>query len=498
MNFTNPSSSSTVSNHRRRGSVLLVALMFAGIIALSIGSFLNLSNQASQYSYRTFYVGAAMNAAETGLEQALWAINKRTAGNTGVWEENKWTVLDTGAVRQTFALPNLSANTTAVVKVYVSSANLAGTPYAVARSIITPKRGAPIERWIRISLTKRSRFSTGLVAKDSLTFSGNNGYVDSYDSRKGAYNQHLGGTSYNKFDHGSAGSASIQTDSVVLSGADIFGTVVVGYSDSKVIEEMAKSGVTIGPFGTPVGTIVADNVLTDFTANFDDEPHPTATTYNLALSGDTTLPRAAIPEKKVKILGVWVTIPAIGKDIPADDGKYYYLVNSDITDSLTIASDANVVLVMNTGYDINIKGTDSVTLEPASSSSKKTTLAIYTQRDVAIAGNGVVNSGAPADFALYGTCPQTESNQNIKIAGNGVLSAVVYAPNADITLNGGGTNGNVYGSVIGETITVTGGSQFHYDEALAELDTSSPFTFSEWIEYVSAKDRSAYASMLNF
>lgn len=56
---------------------------------------------------------------------------------------------------------------------------------------------------------------------------------------------------------------------------------------------------------------------------------------------------------------------------------------------------------------------------------------------------GVSNAdGTPSNFYVYGTGinpADTTSGQSIKIAGNGQLAAAVYAPAADVVLNGGGT-----------------------------------------------------------
>lgn len=292
----------------KRGSLLIVAMLFSAIIALSLGSFLSLANQSSKLSYRSFYAGASMNAAETGLEQAMWAVNKRLAGETSVWTNNGWTITAAGSARRTFTLDPLSGGATAQVKVLVSSASLAGAnPYVISRSIITPTRGAPIERWIRISLSKRSRFSNGLVAKDSIRLNGTNPYVDSYDSRLGAYDAPLAGGGTNRFARGTAGSSSIKADTFNLGNAKVWGSAIIGTKDSSGLKVGPQGSV--GPFGTPAGTIVSANVQTEFTANFDDVAHPGAYAgigaYNIATINDTlTLPRLL--------------------DLPSADGKYYY------------------------------------------------------------------------------------------------------------------------------------------------------------------------------
>ena len=469
----------------RRGALLLTALLFSAIIAISLGSFLRLSTQSTQLSYRTFYAGAAMNAAETGLEHAMWSINKRLGGNSSVWSDNGWTTLGTGAVRRTFTLDRLSGGATAQVKVYVSSGNLIGTsPFVISRSIITPTRGAAIERWVKISLSKRSRFSTGLVAKDLISFSGNNAMVDSYDSRLGAYTPSPSTT--NRFARGSAGSASVQADTFNLGNADIWGFAVVGTSDTSGLNVGTQG--TVGPFGTPQGTVVSDHVMTDFTANFEDveQPGPYTGTgsYTIpSISGATTLPRAL-------------------DLLPAADGKYYYNIGSisiggNATNVLTIAN--NVVIRMTgAGTNISLSGNASIRINPPSGLITPK-VEIFTAGNVSIGGNGVANPSKPANFILWGTKPQSEATpQSISISGNGVLSSVVYAPNGAISLNGGGTNGNVFGSIVGKNITVTGGSAFHYDEALADLDSGEPLGMDSWNEYVTYADRNANASFMNF
>ncbi len=542
----------------RRGSLLITALILAAVIAISLGSFLNLAVQSSRLSYRSFYAGAAMNAAETGLEEGMWAVNKRLAGDTSVWSNNGWTILDTGAVRRTFNLGTVSGGATASVNVYVSSANLVGaTPSVIARSIITPKSGPTIEKWINISLAKRSRFSTGLVAKDVIRFSGNNASVDSYDSRLGAYNASLGSGATNRYDRGTAGSSSVQVASVDVGNADIWGYVVVGTSDASGLD--VNNG-TVGSFDTPLGTVDPSHVMTDFTANFDDVSHPATYTGSGAytingITGTTTLPRpdsvdtdsnietetstsgtgtigtvitpatsttettdtykTEKTESSVafttyeKIRGDWVyktvkTTTTTKKtttfgDTPAADGKYYYNIDGISLQggTLTIADDVVIRMTPTTGTAISVGGTGSIVIN-APSTGKNPKAEIFVEADVKIAGKGVTNDGGtPSDLMLWGTRPQSSTSaQSIDINGNGVLSAVVYAPKADISMHGGGNSGNVYGSMVGNSITVTGNSAFHYDESLSDSDGGEPLGMSEWNEYITYADRATYSKYM--
>jgi hypothetical protein len=85
--------------------------------------------------------------------------------------------------------------------------------------------------------------------------------------------------------------------------------------------------------------------------------------------------------------------------------------------------------------------------------------------DIYIGGKGMANaSGIPADFTLY---VLTNVPTSIRLCGEGALYGGIYAPTADIEIN----SGEVYGSVIGRSVTLNGSnSHIHYDEALKADD----------------------------
>jgi hypothetical protein len=132
-------------------------------------------------------------------------------------------------------------------------------------------------------------------------------------------------------------------------------------------------------------------------------------------------------------------------------------------------------------------------------------LKLYVSGDATIAGKGVANgtptnasSGLtaadmqqPARFKLYGT---SSTSQTIKVAGNGALSGVIYAPNADITFTG--NTPLIFGAATGKTITISGNAQVHYDEALGQnafgtpADSgSSSLKIALWRELLAASEK---------
>lgn len=79
-----------------RGAIILVALCFAAVLAISLSSYLAISSQAMRLSNRSFQTDLSRQLAEAGLEQALAAFNAND------W--TGWTIAGTTASRTvTFA-----------------------------------------------------------------------------------------------------------------------------------------------------------------------------------------------------------------------------------------------------------------------------------------------------------------------------------------------------------------------------------------------------------
>jgi hypothetical protein len=90
---------------------------------------------------------------------------------------------------------------------------------------------------------------------------------------------------------------------------------------------------------------------------------------------------------------------------------------------------------------------------------------------VSIGSNVNLNNSSyiPGNFVIdYGASAASAGAINIK--GNTDLYAVINAPNASVSLTGGA---NVYGSVIGNSIYVGGGTNFVWDRG---LQTPPPLT----------------------
>ncbi len=452
---------------KSKASLLIVAMLLSAIIALSLGTYVNLSLNSLKLANRTFYNNAAMNLAETGAEEPLWCFNQVTAGVAVATAWAGWTITPNGTdgtATRTFTDFTLAANTTGSVKVYVDHYNPTGSvePKVIALATITiPNGGATLGKEIEVTLQRRSLFATGLVAKESISFSGNNATVDSWNS---LYNDD--GTARSSpvdystdvdHDGGSIGSVSV-TSTISVDNADIWGTAAVGGSSTDAID-VGHNG-RVGPYGTAAGLKDPNSVTTDFTANMDPVAMPTGGTV----------------------------ITSIGSSVGTTGTTTVLSFNGNINGSLTVNGNVTLYLTTDsTNFAIQLTGNDGITLATGA------TLTIYTAGKVKIAGNGLANPGLPSSFQLYGTSTSSVA-QDIEIKGNGALSGIVYAPNAAVTING---NGDVKGSVIGKTISLTGNAAFHYDESLADLGGNNPYGVTRWRELASESDRNTYASVMS-
>jgi hypothetical protein len=67
----------------------------------------------------------------------------------------------------------------------------------------------------------------------------------------------------------------------------------------------------------------------------------------------------------------------------------------------------------------------------------------------------------------------------LRFGNHASFSGAVYAPRATFS---GGAAGNIYGSMVTGSISTQGSWNFHYDEALGDVDTEARFLVSGWAE----------------
>ncbi len=221
-----------------------------------------------------------------------------------------------------------------------------------------------------------------------------------------------------------------------------------------------KGDVTVGVGGDPETAIKDMGATTgDQLSGIIEEPLPMIT--------PPTLPNML---KSITATGETVTLT------PADSGQYnnIFVKKGDTPGTVKITG-GDVVLYI-TG-DIELGESCELVVKDNSS------LTLYIDGDIHCHANSVINAEYPPEdpkkFQLYGT---SETAQSFDIKAKSDWSGTIYAPNADVTLY---ANGDFYGSTVSNNFELKSGGNYHYDEALREVqvdDLGVRFVVKRWYE----------------
>ena len=446
-----------------RGSALVVSLIFAAAISIALGSYLSLARTTLKLSHRSYYLNAAMNLAETGLERGMRGLQMHKKGALDAWT-TPW-VWDVSGANPKLVADNtvmFSGNAMGSLRVIVQDHNTS-EPTILARARVQLHEGSPIEKWVMITTAKTSKFDLGLVG-DYVTFNGKTAHANSFDSSKGPYDE-----ATNSGKNVTVAALAIKNNSLNVGNAKIDGNLATATGEG-------DKGVKLGP-----NAEISGSITYDFERDYEVEPEPGVVAFSSgSLSGSHVLGTSG---------GISGT--HLGK---AALFYKYDTINVKSGEALSVKENTIVVVTLTKtgGTALSVKGEIHI---PSTS-----TLAIYVEGDVDVSGNGIANDGRPMQFQIWGTLEEPYAKpQNISISGNGDFSGIIYAPNADVTLNGGGKDDiDAKGAVVGKSITINGSGEFHYDESLADEDFGDAFRLKSWSELNTAAKRAPYLESLEF
>ena len=288
-----------------------------------------------------------------------------------------------------------------------------------------------------------SSFNQAILSVTTLSLNNQNIVVDSYDSRSttkstnGLYDvtkrQENGdiATNGNLID---AGNAHVYGDVSTNSGTANGITNVTGVVRTDFYQEPIPIGEPIWPSINPTPSLVNGSA----TLTASSTKGASSSRYRLSsvsLSGNQTLTLAGNP-----------------------DGSPSY-IELYVPGNISVTGNSEIIL------GAGVKAT------------------IYFQGDVNISGKGMMNpANQPANLLLYGVPPLNGNTPHVTLGGNGQISAAVYAPDYDVTVNGGGNSGHVFGSVVGKNVSMTGVTNLHYDEALGNAGLINNYQIVSWVE----------------
>ncbi len=436
---------STRRFHHQHGSALISSAISAAILSLLAAGTLSYMSNEFSLNFRAHHWNQSLHLAEAGVELGFAEINYQYFRDAdGFRTDRGWTSLGGGSYSRTVSNFNNAGN----LQITVTGVGSSYPQILGDATIPDAARGPSLTRAVRVRLAPSSSFPMGLVAKEEIDLNGNRIYTDSFDSSDpskstgGAYDY------AKRQPNGDIATNGELVDQINIGNADIYGSVHTGPGGS----------VAIGPGGSVGTTFVEGDRAT--TTNAAETASWITHDFSTDIP-DVTLPDGLASAFVVGTINTTTTLSS--GDWQAD------AIQLNASKTLTI--DGTVRLYV-TG-DINITGSSAaIIIAPGGS------LEIYAAGSVSIAGGGVVNNtGAAVNNRFYGL----PSSTSWTIGGNGQWVGTVYAPQADLTLNGGGASGDMSGGIVSASITLNGQVQFHYDESLrSDPEVVSGYIVVSW------------------
>ncbi|HVV02498.1 MAG TPA: collagen-binding domain-containing protein [Verrucomicrobiae bacterium] len=400
---------------------MLIALFICVALGIAIGSYLTLVRSQARNVARSQDWNRALGVAEAGVEEALAQLNPGVTTVKVDLTANGW-----GSASGGFYGPKsrtLGVDDYSVVYTTDSSPLIYSTGQVSSA-------GSELTRVLQVQTSITPLFTVAMGAKLAIDMSGNSLATDSFDS--GDTNRSSNGL-YNSGKAGTNGDI-----------ASIAGVINIG-------NHTINGDVYLGPTATfQTGGTVTGKINHDFNVDFPDVVLPAPVTSFLTASATST-----------KIGGVTYTYCFTNSNsyVLPGGGSIYVAPGAKVT--LYTASDISSIYVAGTAANA---GTLQVYLAASS---------------FTLSGNATAEAPAAANLSIWGL----PSCKNITFSGNGSFTGTLYAPEAALTLNGGGSgNQDFSGSCIVNSVTVHGHFQFHYDEALGRLGAARGFVAKSWRE----------------
>lgn len=301
-----------------------------------------------------------------------------------------------------------------------------------------------VSRKLEVIVRPMSPFRAALVSKNQTSMTDHNIVIDSYDSTDSTKSTNGQWDLAKRQQHG-----DIATDGTLIAAGD-----------AQVYGGASTNNGTVTGFSNITGEI-----RTDF---WEDVPSVNAPTWssfipNPSSGGNGTMLTSGITKGATRYKLSDITLSGNG--------------------ALTITGTSTATTYVDiwvTG-DISVKGNGQIQLD------KNVVATFWVAGNVDIGGNGIQNGNGstdsrPSHNLIYGIKPSDGLPRSISLHGNGNMDASIYAPDADISLSGGGSNGAFSGSAVGKTASLNGIYEFHYDESLLNSGPPSDYRIAAWFE----------------
>ncbi len=433
-----------------RGAAMLAALCFALVLAIVLSSYISMCYQSLKMSSRNANSGHSVELAETGMEEALWALHN-----------NDWTGWSISNRTATKTISGFTFDSNTTGNATLSIANYDGV--VATRSITVTgttsftKADGSTEtqsRTLTSTATQAPLFTNAIAAVGNTTSTYNGvvsfgaaGTIDSYDSSIDINASSPGFSAVVASTSNVTSSNTVQMNNVNIKG--YVATLSAGPSYS-------TSATLYGPSSPLMPKIDTSRVTTS--------PYQ-------ALFGVVT-PSAPTPLNNGS-----QTIGTAGASTPT---YYYYAGNYKLTTGQTLTVNGPVVIVIS-GY-LWVDGAGSNNSGGLIHVTSTGSLTIFLAGDMRIDGGGITNdTKLPKNVAILG---QTNNTNDMEFWTTVPFYGVMYLPQARLVFT---NNPTYYGALVAQAVTfgATSSPTFHYDTNLRNVAFSgidTPFAVANWRE----------------
>ncbi|MEY4387377.1 MAG: hypothetical protein RLY20_2660 [Verrucomicrobiota bacterium] len=403
------------------GSILMVTIISGLLVGMVLASYLALVRHQNATVARAQDWNAALGAAEAGVEEALAQLTHVPLTTNINRSANGWQLATVDGV----ACYRVSSRTVLKGSYDVRFTDTPQPVIYVTGTIVNSALNASLTRSLEVRTTNAPFFNVGMAALMNIKMNGNNIMTDSYISTNSLYST---GGRYAPAKARKNGNVASVNGVIDVGNANINGDLLTGPT---------------GNYSVGANGVLTGSYYNDFNAQYQDVKDP----VNLA---SFLPPTAAMQNQKITTTEGTITYPYAFYG----SGNYRML---GFKGAIYVGTNVQVTVYV----EGNVSGSDKFFLAPGAK------LTFYMKGDN-FKASGLVNNGGNTQFLYLGL----PSNTSVQFTGNASFTGMIYAPQADFTMNGGGSGGSTTdfsGACVVKSVNMNGDMSFHYDEALSTL-----------------------------
>lgn len=446
------------------GAVMVTtALCIFGICTLLVVGYLWLLMGHERRVQESQSWNQAMAVAEAGVEESMAQLNWGTVPGKGDLSANGWGVNNTPTAGvDAYGPPGQRALTGGSYYASILAppspilTNGASATIYSTGMVSAPISGTTISRRVEVMATMQPLFRDAVDVVSNFNSNGNSVVADSYNSE-----------STNLSTGGQYDPSKTSTNGNV--GAE-FGTVDLGHQDT------ITGNLYLGPNANFVSgsNQVDGTVYNNYNIQIQDAQLPVGNWQDAVATNAyaiTTNVVGGYSSYSTNSLGVIYNFTQSGDyRITVAGGSHPIQIAPGVTVNLDVQLSSFDTATTN-GCPITLLGglTNTATAN------------LYQESGSVNLGdaNGGTSTYRPDNLVYYGLPGVT----SLTFSGNSTYVGVIYAPEASLTLNGGGNGAGVAGAIVVQSITEHGHFDMHFDEALAIYGPSEGFVATSWREF---------------